>query len=59
MAEKKQYVTIMISDHPDPELQSQPQPVAQEQKEKKESAFIDDGISYTLGRISLYGDPIE
>ncbi|MBR6965007.1 hypothetical protein IKH83_01695 [Candidatus Saccharibacteria bacterium] len=57
MAEEKQYVTIIISDHPDPELQSQPQPVAQE--EKKESAFIDDGISYTLGRISLYGDRIE
>lgn len=54
MAEKKQYITIMISDHPDSELQ--PQPVAQE--EKKE-AFIDDGISYTLNRISLYGDPIE
>ena len=57
MAEKKQYVTIMISDHPDPELQSQPQPQPVAQEEKK--AFIDDGISYTLNRISLYGDPIE
>ena len=52
MAEKKQYVTILISDQP-------PVEPAQEEKKPEKGNVVADDTLYTLERMSRYGDAIE
>lgn len=60
MAEKI-FTTIIQSDQPFEELQpQQPQQPQQTQLEKEEKKFKDEGgITFSIMRMSLYGDAIE